>query len=74
MLQRQNTKHVIAKHMRMSTHSEQPIVPGDTIEAEPKDIKIDIVSDSVKTFDATQAWVHPNDNAKDNVNLVNSVV
>jgi hypothetical protein len=88
MLQRQNTKHVIAKQMRMNTLSlpnvpnvpnvpsvpSVPSVPNDIIEAEHNDIKIDIVSEGVKTFDATQAWVHPNDNAKDNVNLVNSVV
>jgi hypothetical protein len=91
MLQRQNTKHVIAKQMRMNTLSlpnvpsvssvsnvpnvpNVPSVTSDIIEAEHNDIKIDIVSEGVKTFDATQAWVHPNDNAKDNVNLVNSVV
>jgi hypothetical protein len=79
MLQRQNTKHVIAKHIRMSAPSLPNVpsvssVPSDIIEDEPKDIKIDIVSEGVKVFDATQARVHPNGNAKDNVNLVNSVV
>ena len=82
MLQRQNTKHVIAKQMRMNTLSlpnvpnvpSVPSVSSVIIEAEHNDIKIDIVSEGVKTFDATQAQVYPNDNAKDNVNLVNSVV
>jgi hypothetical protein len=79
MLQRQNTKHVIAKQMRMNTLS-LPNVPSVSsvssviIETEHNDIKIDIVSEGVKTFDATQAQVYPNDNAKDNVNPVNSVV
>ena len=83
MLQRQNTKHVIAKHMRMSTPSLPNIPSGssvpngssDIIEDETKDIKIDIVSEDVKAFDATQvqAQVQKNDNAKDIINLVNTV-
>ena len=72
--------------MRMNTLSlpNVPSVSSDIIEAEHKDIKIDILNDDVKAFDATQthaqvpapmqAQVHPNDNVKDNVNLVNSVV
>lgn len=69
--------------MRMSTYSEQPIVPSVSIEAEPKDVKIDIVSEDVKAFDATQTHaqvqtqthtqVHPSDNVKEIVNLVNLV-
>ena len=81
ILQRQNTKHVIARQMRMSTYSEQPIVPSVSIEAEPKDVKIDIVSEDVKAFDTTQTHaqvqtqtqVHPSDNVKEIVNLVNLV-
>ena len=76
MLQRQNTKHVIAKQMRWSTPSlpNAPNESSDTVEVEHKDIKIDIVNDDVKVFDATQAQVHPNDNVKDIINQVNSVV
>ena len=77
LLQRQNTKHVIAKQMRMSAPSLPSLPSGpsgsnvtsDTIEAVPKDVKIDIVSEDVKAFDATQthtqvpapmqAQVHP---------------
>ena len=51
-----------------------PSVPNDIIETEHNDIKIDIVSEGVQVFDATQVQVYPNDNVKDNVNLVNSVV
>lgn len=50
-------------------------VTSDTIEAVPKDVKIDIVSDDVKVLDATQvqAQVQQNDNVKDIINLVNTV-
>ena len=57
---------------------------SDIVEAEHKDIKIDILNDDVKAFDATQthaqvpapmqAQVHPNDNANNIINPVNSVV
>ena len=86
ILQRQNTKRVIARQMRMSipslpnAHNES----SDIVEAEHKDIKIDILNDDVKAFDATQthaqvpapmqAQVHPNDNANNIINPVNSVV
>ena len=58
----------------VSSVSSVSSVPSDIIEDEPKDIKIDIVSENVKLFDATQAQVHHNDNVKEIVNLVNSVV
>ena len=78
MLQRQNTKHVIAKQMRMSAPSlpsgpSGSNVTSDTIEAVPKDVKIDIVSDDVKVLDATQVQAPQNDDVKDIINLVNTV-
>lgn len=48
-------------------------VTSDTIEAVPKDVKIDIVSDGVKVLDATQVQAPQNDDVKDIINLVNTV-
>ena len=81
LLQRQNTKHVIAKQMRMSAPSLPSLPSGpsgsnvtsDTIEAVPKDVKIDIVSDDVKVLYATQVQAPQNDDVKDIINLVNTV-
>jgi hypothetical protein len=77
ILQRQNTKRVIAKRMAASVQTGKTgqIVPSEIIggvEGVSNDVKVDIINEDARVVDITQT--HPGADGKEILNMVNSVV